>query len=149
MPTANDIDHSHFPWPILLVHASRIYESEHGNPPLTRKELEPIREILKKEMRKKDEANYLEAIKNAQQILPPSSLPSPTSTAFDGVEKTLSLDPSSDFWVVVKAIQLFSFENSSANGFLFFLFFFFLKKEKISSLSFSIFTYPLTVLTKK
>mmetsp|Transcript_361 Transcript_361/g.614 ORF Transcript_361/g.614 Transcript_361/m.614 type:complete len:534 (-) Transcript_361:106-1707(-) len=106
----NDIDHSHVPYPVLLLLARKVYAKEEGNPPKERKDLVKIKEILAKMQRKSDEANFVEATKQVAQILPPSSLPFTTSLLFEEVEKQLGLN-ATDFWVVVRALKHFCYDN--------------------------------------
>ncbi|CAF0710385.1 unnamed protein product [Brachionus calyciflorus] len=111
----SEADHAHIPFLIILYKYLEIWKNQNeGKIPRTYKEKEAFKELIKtgilrnEESIPKFEENFEEALKNVNNSITVSQIPSEIKTLFND-EKCLNLNEKSDkFWIIIRAIKEFT-----------------------------------------
>jgi amyloid beta precursor protein binding protein 1 len=111
----NSREHSHCPFPVLLLKARSQWKATHNNNlPSTRVEKEQFKALLRSMQQNPEEENFEEAIKNAFHAYEPYTIPSEVQTILND-PLAINLTPaSSSFWIIVHALR--EFVKNEGNG---------------------------------
>jgi amyloid beta precursor protein binding protein 1 len=111
----NSREHSHCPFPVLLLKARSQWRATHNNRlPSTRAEKEEFKALIRSMQRNPDEENFEEAFKNAFHAYEPYTIPSEVQALLND-PLAINLTPtSSSFWIVVHALR--EFVQNEGNG---------------------------------
>lgn len=104
----DDAQHAHVPYVVILLQALDRFRRNVGDGtgtrlPATREEKDALKQIVASMQRSPQEANFSEALDNAYKAWVPYSIPDAAQTVL-GLETSC---PTSDFWIVAKAVAQF------------------------------------------
>ena len=114
----NDADHSHIPYLVIIFKYLEIWKQNNNNQlPKGYKEKELFKSLIREGIRKNEELvpkfeeNFEEAIKNINNSLSNTQIPSEIVKLFED-EKCLNLNSNSDyFWIILRAIREFTYNE--------------------------------------
>lgn len=104
----SDQQHAHVPYVVLLIQFLNRWRREHnGTVPELRADKELFKAHLKKAMRRQDEENFEEAIKNAHRAFAPVRLSSELRQLLEADPTPEQLARPGSFWILVAALRAF------------------------------------------
>jgi amyloid beta precursor protein binding protein 1 len=99
-------DHSHVPYPLILVHALNSWRSSHDHDPTTAAEKKDFKKMVRDMKKKPDEENFEEAEAQAWRVWTSSGVPPEIRELF------VKLEPASPknkgFYVLLRALKKFT-----------------------------------------
>jgi len=111
----NSAQHSHIPFPILLLKALDIWKKEHGGkPPSSSKEKDEFKRFVTTLSWSPKEVNFQEAYQNAHLASIPVKVPDEVQNILDDNKAKNLTKESTHFWILASALSEFVKNNGNA-----------------------------------
>jgi len=117
METLNSAEHSHVPFPILLLKLTNSWKEKHGGKlPENSSEKSAFRSEILKAAKSNTENNFEEAYRAYFKAYTPTRIPSAVEAILKDEKSKQVNSASSNFWIIASAVS--EFVNAEGNGFL-------------------------------